>query len=193
MEDYRFQGEIGQKLGEALLLRFLAPARPEPDLGFDAVAVLRRNYCSDESMSAVIFNFQFKTGALTVDAATVTKWIHVSDHQPVFLIEIKPYNMNQQRYRLIALHEWMIQNPHMPTKITRQKTVSFSLSNLQQVELSGRNFLSALQEEANRVTRKSSSIWRTRLSPYLPFTEPELFRHFGRLGKLEVPAGVVLI
>ena len=193
MEDFRFQGEIGQKLGEALLLRFLGPARPEPDLGIDAVAVLQPKYCSNDAMAGVFFNFQFKTGALSTDSANVVRWMTLTDQQPVFLVEIKAADTEQQRYRFLSVHEWMIQNPDLAARITTQKTVSFPRSNFQQVDPRGENFLAALKDEANRVNKHSSSLWRTRPSPspYLPVAGSDLFRHFGRLPALEASAQLV--
>lgn len=187
----RFSGEIGQKLGEALLLRFLVPARPEPDPGFDAVAMLRPEYRINDLTAGVVFCFQFKTGRFTADARTVNHWLELAEQQPIFLVHVGIKGIHQQLYRFLSIHEWMLQRPSGPSRLTRQRTVTFPLSLFTLIDSAGSNFRVALQDEANRVCKTSGSLWRTQRSPHLPFSELDCFRRFGLLGELEVPASLV--
>jgi hypothetical protein len=184
--DHRYQGEIGQKLAEALLLRFLTPARPEPDSGIDAVGHLRME--SDES---VCFNFQFKTGEFVVKTETFRKWTDLVEHEPVILLHIEIPSVQRQEYRFLILHDWMLKNPERPRRVARQKTVSFAPDAFHQVGPTADNFHRALTTEADRIRAKPSALWHTRRSLWVPIREVDLFHHFGHLGAFEIPAGAV--
>jgi hypothetical protein len=183
--DYRYQGEIGQKLAEALLLRFLTPARPEPDPGIDAIGHLRM-----QSSDPVCFNFQFKTGDFSVETDTLGKWISVLEREPVVLLHIRILSIQQQEYRFLMLHSWMLHNPEWPDKLAIQGKIKFNLDDFQLVDLEGQNFQNALEDERDRILKKQT-IWRTRNSLLVPISETDLFRHFGALGSMEIPAIVL--
>jgi hypothetical protein len=190
-QDYRFLGEIGQKLGEALLLRFLVPARPEPDPGLDAFGHLRREYASDPRHEGVLFGFQFKTGAIRTLSKNVVNWINRNDQIPVFLIHVNVGDVERQCYRFLALHEWMLRNPRRSHGVITQAEVSFSILDFHQVDSDGGNFLRVLRDEADRILKKPSSLWRTLILPSLPISEPDLFAQFGRLRTLEASTATV--
>jgi hypothetical protein len=184
--DYRFQGEIGQKLAEAFLLRFLTPARPEPDPGIDALGHLRMT-----SDSPVCFNFQVKTGMFTVDASTLEKWVSLIEREPVILLHVRIVSLEHQEFRFLILHDWIIEHPDWQQKATHQKTLRFPLKYFQKSDTSGAAFQEALAREIARVLKKPKALWRTRNSPRTPFTENDLFHQFGRIRDLEVPNNVL--
>lgn len=184
-DDYRYKGEIGHKLAEAFLLRFLTPARPEPDPGIDALGHLRM-----QSTDPVCFNFQFKTGRFTVDTPTLQKWVSLVEREPMFLLHIKVLSIRRQEYRFLALHSWLLHHPDWPGRLAKQATLNFNLREFRVVDARGHNFERALSDERARIL-KQRTLWRTRDSLLVPISELDLFRHFGRLGQIELPAAVL--
>jgi hypothetical protein len=178
-----------------LLLRYLIPARPEPDPGIDTIAKFRLipELAVDEELATVSVNFQFKTGKFIADSATVVKWINLSDREPVILLHVTIIDIQQQHYRFLALHDWMINNPSRTATLPNRRSVSFSLAEFHLVEPDGQNFLHVLIAEANRVLKKPRSLWRTRSAPNLPIRECDLFGNFGRVGAFEASAAALNI
>jgi hypothetical protein len=180
-----YTGEIGERLAESLLLRFLTVAKPIPDTGIDNAGFMQ-DWFLKEIGKPVTFKVQVKTGkSFRVDFKVFNRWLELFEKESIILMHVEIISVSNQIFRCKSLHEWLLDNPNC-TSETKKKQINFKINNFIKINDDGENFKKILVEEANRILKKKS-IWRINNNLQLPLNEIDIFRNLGNLRKFEIP------
>jgi hypothetical protein len=176
-------GDSGEDLASAFLKRYFSIWPLRPDQGMDLTGYYRR------SNTPVSIAFQVKNARRFVFRSSIlARWLASIYRQPVILFRVERLSSRSQRYSFKVLHDWMLDNPDWPLRLEKQKSLSINLDEFVDINDDDQNFLAAVEAEISRVVGDGLSLWATRHWRGLPISEPEIFRHFGRLGRLELDA-----
>jgi hypothetical protein len=179
-------GDSGEDLASAFLKRYFSIWPLRPDLGMDLTGYYRR------SSTPVSIAFQVKNAhRFTFRSSILASWLASIDRQPVILFRVETLSSRSQRYSFKVLHEWMLDNPDWHHRLKKQKSLSISLDEFDDIGDDDQNFLSAVEAEVSRVIGDGLSLWTARHWRGLPISEPEIYSHFGRLGRLELDASTL--